>query len=126
MERIADFMSSPIISIDSQSTAEDAAKYMGKKNITSLLIKEKQEYVGIITLTDLVKRLVAKGLDPKSTKLFSLMSKPLISMGHHMPLREGNDVMFAKNIKHLAVTKEGNIVGIITTKDMISAENDMY
>ena len=43
-----------------------------------------------------------------------------------MPLREGNDVMFAKKIKHLAVTKEGNIVGIITTKDMISAENDMY
>jgi CBS domain-containing protein len=37
MERIADFMSSPIISIDSQSTAEDAAKHMGKKkyNVTS-------------------------------------------------------------------------------------------
>ena len=120
MERIADFMSSPIISIDAQSTAEDGAKYMCEKNITSLLIKEKQEYVGIITLTDLVKRVVAKGLDPKSTKLFSLMSKPLISMGHHMPLSEGNDVMFAKKIKHLVVTKEGSIVGMITTKDMIS------
>ena len=120
MEWIADFMSSPIISIDSQSTAEDAAKYMGKKNITSLLIKEKQEYVGIITLTDLVKRLVAKGLDPKSTKLFSLMSKPLISMGHHMPRTEANDLMLTKKIKHLAVTKEGSIVGILTTKDMMT------
>ena len=126
MERIADFMSSPALCIDAQSTAEEGAKQMFKQNITSLLIKEKQEYVGIVTLTDLAKRLVAKGLDPKSTKLFSLMSKPLISMGHHMPLSEGNDVMFAKKIKHLAVTKEGNIVGIITTKDMISAENDMY
>ena len=126
MERIADFMSSPALCIDAQSTAEEGAKQMCDKNITSLLVKEQQEYVGIVTLTDLVKRVVAKGLDPKSTKLFSLMSKPLISMGHHMPLSEGNDVMFAKNIKHLAVTKEGNIVGIITTKDMISAENDMY
>ena len=43
MERIADFMSSPIISIDAQSTAEDGAKHMCEKNITSLLIKEKQE-----------------------------------------------------------------------------------
>ena len=121
MERIADFMSSPVLSIDAESTAEDGAKHMCEKNITSLLIKEKQEYVGIITLTDLVKRLVAKGLDPKSTKLISLMSKPLISMGHHMPLSEANEVMFAKNIKHLAVTKEGNIVGMVTTKDMISS-----
>ena len=80
MERIAHFMSSPALCIDAQSTAEEGAKQMFKQNITSLLIKEKQEYVGIVTLTDLAKRLVAKGLDPKSTKLFSLMSKPLISM----------------------------------------------
>ena len=120
MERIADFMSSPVLFIDAQSTAEEGAKQMCDKNITSLLVKEKQEYVGIITLNDLAKRLVAKGLDPKSTKLVSLMSKPLISMGHHMPRTEANDLMFAKKIKHLAVTKEGSIVGILTTKDMIS------
>ena len=120
MERIADFMNTPVLSINAQSTAEEGAKHMCEKNITSLLIKEKQEYVGIVTLTDLVKRLVAKGLDPKSTKLFSLMSKPLISMGHHMPRSEANDVMFKKKIKHLVVTKEGSIVGMLTTKDMIS------
>ena len=76
--------------------------------------------MGIVTLTDLVKRVVAKGLDPKRTKLFSLMSKPLISMGHHMPRTEANDLMFTKKIKHLAVTREGSIVGILTNKDMIT------
>ena len=120
MERIADFMSSPALCIDAQSTAEEGAKQMCDKNITSLLVKEQQEYVGIITLTDLVKRVVAKGLDPKRTKLFSLMSKPLISMGHHMPRTEANDLMFTKKIKHLAVTREGSIVGILTTKDMMT------
>ena len=54
MERIAAFMSSPALCIDAQSTAEEVAKQMCDKNITSLLVKEQQEYVGIITLTDLV------------------------------------------------------------------------
>ena len=48
------------------------------------------------------------------------MSQPLISMGHHMPRTEANDLMFTKKIKHLAVTREGSIVGILTTKDMMT------
>ena len=38
MERIADFMSSPALCIDAQSTAEEGAKQMCDKNITSLLV----------------------------------------------------------------------------------------
>ena len=37
-----------------------------------------------------------------------------------MPRTEANDLMFANKFKHLAVTKEGSIVGILTTQDMIS------
>ncbi len=124
MDRIADFMSSPPLSVDVQTTAEDGAQYMCEKKISSLLIKEGEDYVGIVTSTDLVQKLVAKGLNPKDTRMSSIMSKPVISMGHHLPRSDANELMLRKKIKHLAVTKEGNVVGILTTKDMLSGGGD--
>ena len=120
MDRIADFMSSPPLSVDVNSTTEVGAQLMCEKKVTSLLIKEGEDYVGIVTSTDLVQKLVAKGLNPKETKMSSVMSKPVISMGYHLPRSDANELMLRKKIKHLAVTKEGNVVGILTTKDMIA------
>ncbi|MZH45632.1 MAG: CBS domain-containing protein [Nitrospinae bacterium] len=124
MDRIADFMSSPPLSVDVNSTTEVGAQLMCEKKVTSLLIKEGEDYVGIVTSTDLVQKLVAKGLNPKETKMSSVMSKPVISMGHHLPRSDANELMLRKKIKHLAVTKEGNVVGILTTKDMITGGGD--
>lgn len=124
MDKISEFMSSPVASIDAQSSAEEGAKYMCEQNITSLLVKDGENYVGIVTSTDLVKKLVAKGLDPKTTTMFSVMSEPVLTMGHHLPRSEANEFMQRKKIKHLAVTKDGEVVGMLTTKDMISGGGD--
>ena len=49
---------------------------MCEKKISSLLVKEGEEYVGIITKTDFVKKLIAEDRDPKTTNVHSVMSKP--------------------------------------------------
>jgi len=128
MDRISDFMSSPVLSITAQSTAEEGARYMCEKKVTALLVKEGEDYVGIVTGADLVKKLVAKGLDPKSTKMLSVMSKPVLTMGEHFPRSDANEFMFRKKIKHLVVTRDGEAVGILTTKDMLSegADDSLY
>jgi signal-transduction protein with cAMP-binding, CBS, and nucleotidyltransferase domain len=119
MDKILDFMVSPVASIDSLSTVEEVAILLSEKNISSLLIKENEDYVGIITKTDIIKRVIAKGLDPKSTKIISVMSKPLLSMDHYLPRSEANEFMLRKKIKHLVVTKFGKVSGILTLKDMV-------
>jgi len=124
MDDISGFMNSPVLSVAAQSTAEEGAKYMCDKNVTSLLIKEGDDYVGIVTAADMMKKLVAKGLDPKSTRMSTIMSKPVLTMGHHMPRSEANEFMVRKKIKHLAVTRDGEIVGVLTTNDMVSGGGD--
>jgi signal-transduction protein with cAMP-binding, CBS, and nucleotidyltransferase domain len=101
MDEISDFMSSPVLSIAAQSTAEEGARYMCEKKVTALLVKEGEDYVGIVTESDLVKKLVAQGLDPKSTQMLSIMSKPILSMGHHLPRSDANEFMFRKKINIL-------------------------
>lgn len=120
MDEIRDFMRCPVIGVDPQTTAQEAAKIMGEKVISSLLVKENDEYLGIVTKTDLVKKVLAEGLDPQATKVYSVMSKPILTKDHFMTRSEANELMLSKKIKHLAVTKHGEIVGILTTKDMVS------
>ena len=120
MYKIADFMISPVITIDSQSTVVEAAKLLIDKNISSLLVKENEDYVGIITKTDIIKRVVTKSLDPNAIKINSIMSKPLLTMDHYLPRSEANELMVRKKLKHLVVTKSGKVAGILTLKDMVS------
>lgn len=120
MFKIADLMVSPLICIDSQSTIEQAAILIGENKVSSLVVKYNEDHVGILTKSDIINKLVAKGLDPKTTKVDDIMSKPLYKMDHYLPPKSANELMQKKSIKHLVVTDSGKAIGILTLRDMIS------
>ena len=120
MDIIKDFMSTPVLGMNFDATAEEAAKEMEERKVSCLLVKENEDSVGLITTSDLVKRVMAKGLDPKTTKIDSVMSKPLITMNHYLTRSDANEVMQRNRIKHLAVTEQNQVIGILTPKDMIA------
>ena len=126
MDEIFNYMASPIFSIDAQATVEEGAQYICEKKVSSLFVKENEEYVGIVTQTDLVEKVIAKGLDPKTIRMYSVMSKPIMKMDHYLTRRDAHEFMIRKNIKHLAVTKGGEIVGVLTIKDMLSEDEQEY
>lgn len=120
MQPIKDFMASPVISIDAQAMIEAVAKLMREKKISALLVKEGEEYVGIITKTDIINKVVAESLDPKTTPVHSIMSTPILGQDQYAQRSDANIFMLRHNIKHLAVTQGKKILGILTTKDMVS------
>jgi len=120
MFKIADLMVSPLICIDAQSTVEQAALIFGEKRISSLVVTENDDHVGILTKSDVINKLVGKGLPPKTTKVADIMSTPLYKMDHYMPPKSANELMKKKAIKHLVITDLGKAVGILTLRDMIS------
>jgi signal-transduction protein with cAMP-binding, CBS, and nucleotidyltransferase domain len=117
--KITDYMISPVVSINAQSTVEEGAILFSEKKISSLLVKENEDYIGIITKTDIIEKVIAKGLDPKTTKISSAMSQPILTMDHYLPRNEAHEFMLKKKIKHLVVTKFGKVAGILTLKDMV-------
>ena len=120
MDLISNHMASPVFSIDAQASVEEGAKYISEKKVSSLLIKENDNYVGIVTEPDLVKRVLAKGLDPKTIHMNAVMSQPILTMDHYFTRSDAHEFMIEKNIKHLAVTKDGGIIGMLTLKDILS------
>lgn len=119
MDEVLNYMTEPVESLDAGATAVDAAKRMVEKHISSVLVTEGGEFVGIVTRTDLVTRVMAAGLDAGATPLKSVMTSPLSCMDHYLTAGDAHALMSQKNIKHLPITREGKVVGMLTTKDII-------
>ena len=65
-EEIGDYMVSPVLSVSPDIPVQEAAQLMESKHIGSLLVKEGETFVGIITETDLTRKIVAQGLQDKT------------------------------------------------------------
>ena len=120
MDEIGDYMMSPILSIDLESSVQEAAQFMAAHNIGSVLVKEFEEYVGIVTETDLTRKVLGKGLNAESTPVSEIMTSPILSLDCYLPVEEANRFMHKNKIRHLAVTEEEKIVGILSVKDLVS------
>lgn len=120
MDEIGDYMISPILSIDLESSVQEAAQFMVAHNIGSVLVKEFEEYVGIVTETDLTRKVLGKGLNAESTPVSGIMTSPILSLDCYLPVEEANRFMHKNKIRHLAVTEEEKIVGILSVKDLVS------
>ena len=119
IEEIGDYMSSSILSIEADSLAKEAAQTMESKHVGSLLVKEGEKYVGIVTETDLTRKMLARGLQMDTTKVSEIMTSPLLTIDCHEPLVSANQLMAKKKVRHLGVTENEKVVGLISVRDLV-------
>jgi signal-transduction protein with cAMP-binding, CBS, and nucleotidyltransferase domain len=119
MKEIGEYMSSPVLTVDADSTVKEAAKHMGVNRVGALLVKKCDEYVGIITDSDMARKVIGKGLDPETTRVSEIMSQPIMSIDRYLPIEEADEMMQERDVRHLAVTEEEKIVGVLSVKDLI-------
>ncbi len=113
-------MSFQVVAVDQGSTVQEAANRMNKKGIKSVLIKENNDYLGILTETDLMFEVLIAGKDTKQTKVEAIMSKPLVSLDENETISKAVDIMREKRFKHLPISRNGNVVGMLSVKDLVS------
>lgn len=118
MDEVGEFMSSPVLRIDAESSVQDAAILLEANHVGSVIIEEYGDDVGIVTEKDLTQKVLAKGVDPEELKVSEVMA-PIQSMDRFLPMEEANRFMHQNKIRHLAVTDEDKIVGILSVKDLV-------
>ena len=111
-------MISTVLSIDIDSSVQEAAMFMTAKNIGSLLVKKFDEYVGIVTETELARKVLGKGLNCESIGIEEVMTSPVFSMDRYLPVEEANRFIHKNKIRHLRVMEEAKIVSILSMKDL--------
>ena len=119
MDVLSMLVNRAVETIDYNTTLQVAARIMRDKKIGSLLVVKEGKKMGIISETDIARRAVAEGLVPEKEKVESIMSSPIISVDIQSTPEKANDVMKEKGIRHLAVTEQDEIVGIISVRDLL-------
>jgi CBS domain-containing protein len=119
--KVKDIMITNLVTIDAEKSVYEAALEMTKYNISSLLVGEENQIVGIITQNDIVQRAVLKDLQPSMLKIGNIMTKPLKTVDQECSIDEALHVMMENDIKKLAITDESDdtkIIGIISIYDV--------
>ena len=119
MATVGQLMAREISVIPEAASLQEAARQMQAQRIGSLLVEKAGEYSGIITETDVV-RAVAEHQDIAQLSVQGLMSSPIISIDKKLSPQYARDLMADRRIRHLAITEEGNIVGIISVRDLLA------
>lgn len=107
-----------VISIEIDATVREAVRQMNKHEIGCLIVTKEREVVGIVTERDVLKRLVLKSKNPEVIRVSEIMSKPLIVGGPDMYVEDAIRLMLKKKIKKLPITKDGELIGLVTLTDI--------
>ncbi|MBX3237928.1 MAG: CBS domain-containing protein [Nitrospiraceae bacterium] len=122
---VADFMSSEVRSVHRAASIKEAGRLLQKWKVGSLLVDDGSRYIGILTDTDLSRKAVAKGLDPNTTTVTLCMSKSVVTIEDSEPLMEAITIMKEEGIRHLPVTEDGTIVGLLSVADLLRAYEEV-
>lgn len=112
----------PPISADISSDILSSAQIMAEHRVSSLLITENDELIGIVTDRDLRTRAVAKGL-PYSTSIADVMTRDPIVMDSGDYASEAVLKMMESNVHHIPIVKNERPIGVISTGDIIQKES---
>ncbi|HSD21208.1 MAG TPA: DUF294 nucleotidyltransferase-like domain-containing protein [Anaeromyxobacter sp.] len=97
-------------------SASEAARTMRRERISSVLVRG--DPAGIVTDRDLRSRVLAEGLGP-GTLADQICSRPLGTVPATTPIHAAWTFLLDEGVHHLPVTRDGEIVGIITSTDLL-------
>ena len=126
METLGDHFKSPVLSVDHATAILESANFMRDNKSGYVLVKEGEEYVGVVTDADFTRKVAAENLDPKSTKVSEIMSTPLFTLDASLPMIDANEQMGEKGVRHVSITENGKIVGMVTAQGLLAYYLKMF
>ena len=118
---LSNIMQGKFKTIDQGASVKEAAKRMTAQKIGSLLVEKQKKVIGIVTERDLVRKVVAKGGNAAKVKVERIMSKPLLTIEVTRSINDAQELMAEKHIRHLGVTRGGQLVGVVSVRDLLVA-----
>jgi CBS domain-containing protein len=112
-------MSRTVHTAESSSKVGEAVKLMAKRNIGSIIVKDRGNPTAIITERDVVRILAHLGSGSVRRSLKSVASKPLVTVSPTTEIWEAFAIMLRKGIRRLPVLEKGRVVGILTERDLL-------
>ena len=115
---VKDLMSTNVNVFKNESSVLEVVQAMSNCNVDYVIVEQSGKPTGIITEHDIIVRMLTQGLDPRGVIARAVYTNPLVTIEETAPLKEAADLMKEWKIKHLPVTRKGQIAGMITYLDI--------
>jgi signal-transduction protein with cAMP-binding, CBS, and nucleotidyltransferase domain len=116
-----EIMHTNVLTVDPATTAFECARRMAERHEGYAVLLRDGRLEGIVTEWDFLAKVIARGVDPSTTPVASLASTPVAFCDVEAPTDQVVERMAREGIRRMVVTQGGNVVGMITSKDVIKA-----
>lgn len=114
------------IYVEPTATLAECATIMRDNHVGSLLVKHEDELLGILTEQDIVRKAVAKHKNPADITAEAIMAKHIYHVNPDTDLFEALNEMKDYNIRHLPVIQDGELLGLVTSKDVLKIAPHLF
>lgn len=119
MSTVAKIMNKNPKSVGPKMSIASAAKMMRAARVGSLFVKKGKRLVGVVTDTDIVRRAVASGKPLGKLTVEKIMTTPICTIEGSQSIDDAQDMMADLGVRHLGVTRNGEISGVISVRDLL-------
>jgi CBS domain-containing protein len=111
---VRDAMVPDPLSLDAGATAQEAGEALARPEVRAVFVCEGGRLTGVVTRKTLVREVVARGLDPKTTPLGSSAEPPNATVQSSTPLADAFAWVEEHDYERVPVVEDGKLVGVLS------------
>jgi len=117
-QRVRDAMVSDPHPLDASASAQEAGEALMRPEVRSVLVCDAGRLLGVVTRKTLVREVVARGRDPRTTVLREIAEPPNATVDSEMPLPEAFAFLEAADYERVPVVEQGKLVGVLSRSSL--------
>ncbi len=121
--KVTALMTKFVLMVEPEMSALDAMRHMLERNFRCAFVARKKPYeeLGIVTRFDIMRKVLAMGVDPFKVKVIDIMEKGMFYIEAEKTVREASRIMGENQLCHLPVKRKGRLIGVISSSDIFQA-----
>ncbi|MEM9906530.1 MAG: CBS domain-containing protein [Cyanobacteria bacterium P01_D01_bin.44] len=120
MTKVADIMTQEVVTIRNSATVAEAAKLMRRREVQAVIVQKSHDLdaYGIVTVGDVVSKVIAFGRDPKQMRVYEIMTKPCIVLNPNLGVEYAAQLLTQSHL-HSAPVIQSDLLGILSITDIL-------
>ncbi len=116
-----DVMRPNVVTVDGMATVREAIEKMRSESVTSLIVNKRDtsDAWGIVTVTDLVREIIAPGRSPDDANVYEIMTKPVSTVPPDMDVRYVARLLYRVGVRRVPVEAQGELLGMLSLSDLV-------
>ena len=111
---VREAMVSEPLSLDASAAAQAAGEALAVDEVRAVLVTHEGRLAGVVTRKTLVREVVARGRDPRTTTLGEIAEQPHFTIDSSMPLTEAFALLEEQDLERVPVVEENRLVGVLS------------